>query len=181
MDSDDEISLTQNTFSQEAFSPELNLEELLGDLREVSDRDSVEVEKKENPGRNIVVVCDNEVEKRRKSRIPANTKVNTSWAVRCWEEWAVERNVKVKKNSSKEKYYEVNPDIKKVANEQLDYWLGKFVLEIRKKKEPGSVYPPNTLYQMCCGLQRFLRWLETVSSTFQDVAFDGSLLPLFIS
>ena len=157
MDSDYEIFLTQNTVSQEAFSPEFNLEELLGDFRKVSDRDSVEVEKKENPGRNIVVVCDNEVEKRRESRIPANTKVNTSWAVRCWEEWAVERNVKVRKNSSKEKYYEVNPDIKKVANEQLDYWLGKFVLEIRKKKEPGSVYPPNTLYQMCCGLQRFLR------------------------
>ena len=43
--------------------------------KEVSERDSVEVEKKENPGRNIVVVCDNEVEKRRESRIPANTKV----------------------------------------------------------------------------------------------------------
>ena len=57
----------------------------------------------------MVVVCDNEVEKRREPRVPANTKVNTSWAVRCWEEWAVERNVKVKKNSSKEKYYEVNP------------------------------------------------------------------------
>ena len=55
MDSDDEIFLTQNTFSQEAFSPELKLEELLGDFREVSDRDSVEVEKRENPGRNIVV------------------------------------------------------------------------------------------------------------------------------
>ena len=41
------------------------MEELLGDFREVSERDSVEVEKKENPGRNIVVVCDNEVEKRR--------------------------------------------------------------------------------------------------------------------
>ena len=26
-----------------------------------------------------------------------------------------------------------------------------------------------------------LRWLKTVSSTFQDVDFDGSLLPLFIS
>ena len=129
MDSDDEIFLTQNTFSQEAFSPELNLEELLGDCREVSDQDSVEVEKKENPGRNIVVVCDNKVEKRRESRIPANTKVNTSWAVHCWEKWAVERNVKVIKNSSKEKYYEVNPDIKKVANEQLDWllaWEGCF-------------------------------------------------------
>ena len=93
MDSDDEIFLTQNTFSQEPFSPELNLEELVGDFREVSERDSVEVEKKENPGCNMVVVYDNEVEKRRESRIPTNTKVNTSWAVRCWEEWAVERNV----------------------------------------------------------------------------------------
>ena len=85
MDSDDEIFLTQDTFSQEPFSPELNLEELVRDFREVSERDSVEVEKKENPGRNIVVVCDNEIEERRESRIPANTKVNTPWAVRCWE------------------------------------------------------------------------------------------------
>ena len=46
MDSDDEIFLMQNTFSQEPFSPELNLEELLGDFREVSERDSVEVERK---------------------------------------------------------------------------------------------------------------------------------------
>ena len=97
MDSDEEIFLTKNTFSQEPFSPELNLEELLADFREVSERDSVEVEKKQNPWRNIVVVCDNEVEQRRKPGIPANMKVSTSWAVRCWEEWAVERNVKVKK------------------------------------------------------------------------------------
>ena len=108
MDSDDEIFLTRNTFSQEPFFPSLNLEELVGDFRKVSERDSIEVEKKENCGRNIVVVCDTEVEERRESRIPANAKVNTSWAVRCWEEWAIERNVKVKKNSSKEKYYEVN-------------------------------------------------------------------------
>ena len=47
--------LTQNTFSQESFSPELNLKELVGDFREASERDSVEVEKKENPGRNIAL------------------------------------------------------------------------------------------------------------------------------
>lgn len=131
MDSDDEISLTQNTFSQEPFTHELNLEELVGDFRQVSKRDSVEVEK------------------RRESRIPANTKVNTSWAEPCWEEWAVKCNVKVKKNSSKEKYYKVNPDIQKVANEQLDYWLGKFVLEIQKKREPGSVYSPDIPCNRC--------------------------------
>ena len=59
MDSDEEIFLTQNTFSQEPFTPELNLEQSVGDFRGVSERDSAEVEKKENPGRNIVVVCDN--------------------------------------------------------------------------------------------------------------------------
>ena len=31
--SDEEIFLIQNTFSQEPFSPELNLEELLADFR----------------------------------------------------------------------------------------------------------------------------------------------------
>ena len=31
MDSDEKIFLTQNTFSQEPFSPELSLEELVGD------------------------------------------------------------------------------------------------------------------------------------------------------
>ena len=38
MDSDDEIFLTQNTFSHDPFSPELNLEELVGDFREVRER-----------------------------------------------------------------------------------------------------------------------------------------------
>ena len=38
----------------------------------------------------------------------------------------------------------------------------------------------NSELETCDG-QRLLRWLETVSSTFQDVAFDGALLPLFIS
>ena len=37
MDSDDKIFLTQNTLSQKPFSPELNLEELLGDFREANE------------------------------------------------------------------------------------------------------------------------------------------------
>ncbi len=37
----------------------------------------------------------------------------------------------------------------------MDFWLSRFVLEVRKKdREP---YPPNTIYQLCCGLQRHLR------------------------
>ena len=54
----------------------------MADLRGVGKRHSVEVEKKENLGCIIVLVCVNEVEKRRESRIPANMKVNISWAER---------------------------------------------------------------------------------------------------
>ena len=38
---------------------------------------------------------------------------------------------------------------------ELCFWLSKFVHEIKKKD--GCVYPPNTLSQICAGLQRALR------------------------
>ena len=40
----------------------------------------------------IVIVDDEELEKRKASRIPQNTRINTSRAVRVWSEWAEERN-----------------------------------------------------------------------------------------
>ena len=53
---------------------------------------------------------------------------------------------------------EVNPDILNIThNEELNYWLSKFVVEVRKKKDPSTFYPPNTLYQLCCGIQRYTR------------------------
>ena len=118
----------------------------MGDFREVSERDSVEVEKKENPGRNIVVVCDNEVEKRRESRTPANTKVNTSWAVRCWEEWAVERNVKVKTNSSKENTTKSILTLRKSLMSSLTTALGSLFWKfgIRKNLEACILLIPST-------------------------------------
>ena len=56
MDSDDEIFLTQNAFSQEPFTPELNLEELVGDLREVSERVSFNGRKPETVNRSFSFV-----------------------------------------------------------------------------------------------------------------------------
>ena len=35
------------------------------------------------------------------------------------------------------------------------FWLERFVLEVRK--ENGNLYPPNSLYSLCCGLQRTIR------------------------
>ena len=52
--------------------------------------------------------------------------------------------------------YEVVPLIDKVIldNKELGYWLGRFVLEVRRRdKKP---YPAESLWNICCAIQRFL-------------------------
>lgn len=41
-----------------------------------------------------------------------------------------------------------------MANEDLKFWISKFVVEVKRKD--GTPYPPNSLYQICCGLGRGL-------------------------
>ena len=64
-----------------------------------------------------------------------------------------------------------------VCDYELCFWLSKFVHEIRE--QDGTYYPPNTLYQICIGVQRYLRenGLEGLN-IFQDSqykAFQDSL------
>ena len=55
----------------------------------------------------------------------------------------------------------------------LDYWLARFVFEIRR--EDGKLYPQRTLGQICSGIQRHLRqdcnrvedFLKTTDPIFQ--------------
>ena len=94
------------------------------------------------------------LEQRKDGRIPTNTKHNTNWAIRVWKDWAFERN-SLTNNSTAEN--SVRADILTNTNEELNKWLAKFVVEVRKKEEAGKSYPPNSLYQLCCGLQRFLQ------------------------
>ena len=54
---------------------------------------------------------------------------------------------------------------------ELNYWLSKFVLETRKAD--GDNYPPDTLYVICSGLQRFIRETRPEINLFKDPAFTG--------
>ena len=82
---------------------------------------------------------------RKLTRVPKNTRAVNDWTVRVWRDWATWRNKQMgKKNQSHAKYKEV-PYIDEVIieNEELGYWLSRFVLEIRgKDKKPY----PLTLY-----------------------------------
>lgn len=178
--SDEELFLTQNSFSEERVEDNFSIDSILDGLvacDEPVSQNSCEEELKQvvteksikdgrtDPSnypeavRKIVIVDDEELEKRKESRIPPNTRINTSWAVRAWSEWALERNGMIAiKGETGITLPEVNPDILNITHkEEVNYWLSKFVVEVRKKKDPGTFYPPNTLYQLCCGLQRYMR------------------------
>ena len=95
MDSDEELFLTQNSFSQEILQLNFSIDSLLDSIEgsgEPAPQNSCAEElKKLVPDesikggpkavqRNICIVDDEELEKRKESRIPPNTRVNTSWA-----------------------------------------------------------------------------------------------------
>ena len=104
----------------------------------------------------LIVVSDAELEKRNDDRTPEGTRHNINWAVRTWKEWAETRNLKG--GSSNDLHGFVEQDILSLQNNsELNYWLAKFVVEVRKKKPCGEAYPPNTLYQLCCDIQRHFR------------------------
>ena len=54
---------------------------------------------------------------------------------------------------------------------QLDYWISKFILEVRRVD--GQTYPPNSLYSICCGLMRFIREVRPEINFFKDPQFAG--------
>ena len=89
-----------------------------------------------------------EVKQARQARIPKKTQIDTRYCIRIWKSWSEHRN-------SVEKNELVPEDITTLDCEQLQYWLSRFVLEVRKKS--SSEYPPNTLHHICCGLLRHLR------------------------
>ena len=51
--------------------------------------------------------------------------------------------------------FPIPEDIGMLNDQMLNYWGQRFVMEI--KRQDGKDYPPTTLHQLVCGLQRYLR------------------------
>ena len=56
-----------------------------------------------------------------------------------------------------------------MSDESIAYWLQRFVLEARKAN--GEHYSPDSLYQLCCGLQRALRDFDREIIFFEQFTF----------
>ena len=115
-----------------------------------------------------------DIERVKESRIPSKIKANTAWATNIWREWAVFR---VKHIASEESTFNLDPDIERMEISAVSFWLQRFVLEVRKANKEH--YCPDSLYQLCCGLQRALRNAINFFDQFQFSEFravvDGEL------
>ena len=74
-----------------------------------------------------------------------NTEISTKWAVGVFEAWRKERN----QNS------ENIPELTKMKVTDLNCYLARFSVECRRVD--GKEYPASSLYNICCGIQRFLK------------------------
>ena len=68
-----------------------------------------------------------EIDELAKGFIRANTKKNTGWDCHVFEEWKAERNT-LSSEKCPDHLFE-NPD-----SHRLNYWLSRFVAEVRQKK-----------------------------------------------
>ena len=89
----------------------------------------------------------------REGGVPKTTKKQTDWSLSVWSQWASYRT----KNliESDELLYELHVTPVSMTEDGLLFWLPKFVSEARKTD--GNLYPPNSVYQICCGLACALR------------------------
>ena len=85
----------------------------------------------------------------RAEAIPNNTKSTTDWGICIWNEWSTSRVATV---AGVQGIAPLTTPLLEMSHVDLAYWMGKFVLEVRKKD--GSEYPPKSLYTLVCCFKR---------------------------
>ena len=90
----------------------------------------------------------------RKGGIPQKTQDQNKWVANLWFEWA-QYHLRVPFVKEEERQYELLEDFCKISTQAMNFWLAKFILEVRRRD--GKSYSGETLYQVCCGLLRLLK------------------------
>jgi len=87
------------------------------------------------------------------TRIPKKTRLVNSWAKNIWTQWANSQNCHLE--TSEDPHCLVPLDISRTPLNELDYWLSRFIIEVRRTD--GKPYTPQTLQRIASGMQRYLR------------------------
>ena len=102
---------------------------------------------------------ESEILKRLRNSVPKSTKYKTQWGVRVFETWQRERsngNAREELNvfglDVLSNIESLGSDMLSMSEEGLNFWLSKFVEEVRDKD--SKRYPEKTLYQLICCIKR---------------------------
>ena len=76
-------------------------------------------------------------------------KKSTEWCVRVWRDWVNQRLSNLLQSEISSGHH-LQEDLAGMSVESMNFWLSWFVLEVRWRD--CKEYPPNSLYQICCGL-----------------------------
>ena len=94
--------------------------------------------------------------------VPKNTKKNTSWALRNFNDWRAERERHYPQEVCRSDLFEHAP----WNIEELNHWLTIYVLETRRAD--GQRYPLTTVYQLLSGILRHMRSIDPECPNFLD-------------
>ena len=84
----------------------------------------------------------------RQGGIPESTKKQTDWSLTVWAQWVFYHAMNLTEDN--EQLYELDEMLVSMTKESLLSWLPKFIAEVCKGD--GGLCPPNSVYQICCGL-----------------------------
>ena len=114
-----------------------------------------EAERKDNSSRDGDLISDDEIESYGFLTVPENTRKNGSWANGACSAWVKERSNKVKAKPVQALHLIPEKAFEDFTVEEINYAMPRFIAEVRK--QGGSFYPPNSLWQLVVGLQIYLR------------------------
>ena len=147
------------------LQPTTDVESVVGPATDLEGDDEAAVVR---PSRWGLKQTTSDIDQLKKSGIPVKTQAQTGWCLSVWEQWAMERTT----DNGDEVAHALLKDCTKMNVQDLDFWLSRFVIEARKKD--GSEYPPNTLYQLCCGLGRAIKLAGRPDiNIFDEIKFSG--------
>ena len=105
----------------------------------------------------------------REGGVPVKTQEQNSWADLIWCDW-IRYQQSLPPVNKEEEENELKEDFTEMTVTAMNFWLCKFVVEIRRKDK--ILYAPDTLYQICCGLLRLLKEADRVEvNILSDPAF----------
>ena len=91
-------------------------------------------------------VSSKDIEQVMKSAVPEKTQQDNKYCAKLWHDWVSYRRKETNV---------IIPSLHNITSTELQHWMCPFILEVRKKD--GSVFLPNTLHHICCGIMRFVR------------------------